>query len=310
MLQCPLARVIHVTLNKEGHPVKKAYFPAGIAILLWSTMATTAKLLLGSIDTYRVLCISTLFAAVALLMYNVATGRLKLLRQYRPLDSLRMISAGLLGHCFYYVFYYAGAAILPASQAFIINYLWPILSVVFAILLLGERLTIRKGLAFLLSFIGVLTVAGGDLLHFETDTLWGMLLCVAGAVCYGAFTAFNKKWDYDLPIAMMLSFFASALVTLVPALAEGAWTLSWGQVAGLAWNGIGTMAAANTCWAVALSKGNTARISNLAYITPFLSMVWISLILQESISPWSLLGLCVIVLGIVIQLKEKEKALS
>ncbi len=289
--------------------MKQAYLPAGIAILLWSTMATISKLLLNSMHTYTVLCISALFAAVALLLFNLFTGRLRQLRQYRLRDYVRVIGAGLLGNCFYNLFYYAGASILPASQAFIVNYLWPIMSVVFAILLLGERLTARKGIAFGVSFIGVVTVAGNDLLQFNPQTLGGVLLCIGGAVCYGAFTALNKKWSYDLPIAMMLSFFASSLVSLCLALPGGEWSLTLPQIAGLAWNGVGVLAAANTCWAVALKNGNTATISNLAYITPFLSLVWIAVVLGETVTPWSLVGLCVIVLGIVIQLKNPKKDL-
>ena len=79
-------------------------------------------------------------------------------------------------------------------------------------------------------------------------------------------------------------------------------------MAGLGWNGIFSMAIGNTAWALALQKGNTAQISNLAYITPFLSLIWTALILKEQISVWSVVGLCVIVLGVLIQLKDQKKA--
>ena len=66
------------------------------------------------------------------------------------------------------------------------------------------------------------------------------------------------------------------------------------------------MAIGNTAWALALEKGNTAKVSNLAYITPCLSLICTALILKEQISILSVAGLCVIVLGILIQLKEKK----
>jgi len=62
-----------------------------------------------------------------------------------------------------------------------------------------------------------------------------------------------------------------------------------------------------TTWALALEKGDTAKISNLAYITPFLSLVWTSLILKEKLNPYSILGLVIIVLGILIQIKKEPK---
>ena len=291
--------------------MKKTYIFAGVAILLWSTMATVSKMLLGSLDPYQVLCISAFFATVFLLVANLVTGRLGKLKTYAVKDYVYSLCAGLLGNFFYYVFYYAGAARMPASQAFIVNYLWPIMSVVFACILLQEKLTLRKSAAFALSFLGVATVAGGDLLQFDGRILLGVALCAAGAVCYGAFTALNKKWNCDAQLGMMLSFGLSFLLSLVLNLVNGAkWTLSGGQLAGLAWNGISCMAGGSVCWALALARGNTAKISNLAYITPFLSLVWVAVFLKEMPTPWSVAGLCLIVLGIFVQLKDGKQKIA
>lgn len=288
--------------------MKKTYFMAGIAILLWSTMATISKLLLGNFDQYQVLCISALFATLALFVVNLCSGKLKQLKNCGPKDYLHMLGSGLLGNFFYYVFYYAGASRLPASQAFIANYLWPIMSVVFACILLKERLTVRKCIAFGLSFLGVLTVAGGDLLRFDTQTLSGMALCAGGAVCYGAFTVLNQKWNCDTLLSMMLSCAASFLLSLLLTVAQGTqWSLDGLQAAGLAWNGIFCMASGSVCWALALKGSNTAKISNLAYITPFLSLVWAAVFLEEIPTLWSVGGLCLIVLGIFVQLKDNKK---
>ena len=79
------------------------------------------------------------------------------------------------------------------------------------------------------------------------------------------------------------------------------------QLMGNIWNGVFSMAIASTSWLYALSGGNTAKISNLAYITPFVSLIWTFFILGEEIAPASVLGLAVIVGGIFIQLKEKKR---
>ena len=295
--------------NKKGSVfIKKTYVLAGIAIFFWSTVATVSKLLLGTMDKFQVLCISAFIAALALFVVNLCTGRLRQLKTYGVKDYVHSISAGLLGNFFYYVFYYAGAERMPASQAFIVNYLWPIMSVVFACVLLKEKMTGRKVLAFALSFLGVVTVAGGDLLQFDGKILSGVALCAAGAVCYGAFTALNKKWNCDAQLGMMLSFAVSFLLSLLLNLARDAeWTLNGDQIAGLAWNGMCCMAFGSVCWALALKDGNTAKVSNLAYITPFLSLVWVAVFLKEMPTPWSVAGLCLIVLGIFVQLKEKTR---
>ena len=179
------------------------------------------------------------------------------------------------------------------------------MSVIFACIILKEKITARKCIAFLMSFLGVLTVVGKELFSFEARMLSGALLCVLAAVSYGAFTALNLKWSYDYQLSMMLSFFASSLMALVINLFDGReYSIGLPEILGFAWNGIFVMALATVTWALALHSGGTATISNLAYITPFLSLVWTSLILKEPIEATSMIGLLLIVVGIFIQLKK------
>lgn len=45
---------------------------------------------------------------------------------------------------------------------------------------------------------------------------------------------------------------------------------------------------------------------SIAYITPFLSLVWAAIFLKEEITIFSVVGLMVIILGIFVQLKDKD----
>ena len=116
--------------------MKKAYLFAAAAILCWSTMATVSKLMLGSFSQYQLLCVSALIAGTTLAVFNLFTGKLKKLKEYKPKDYLRMILIGLCGDFIYYMCYYGGASLMPASIAFVVNYSWPVMSVVFACLVL------------------------------------------------------------------------------------------------------------------------------------------------------------------------------
>ena len=283
--------------------MKKTHLYAATSILFWSTIATVSKLLLDSLNSYQVLMYSAFFAAAALLLINIFTGKLRKLKHYTPKDYIVTLLISLPGTFLYYVFLYSGTAKMAASQAFIINYLWPIMSVVFACVILKEKLTTRKIIAFCISFLGVMTVAGKELFVFEVQTLTGVVLCVLAAVSYGAFTALNKKWDYDYQLSMMLSFFASALMSFFINLSMGtSFCVSVPQILGFAWNGFFVMALATVTWALALKSGETAKVSNLAYITPFLSLIWTFVILKEPITLWSVGGLVLIILGVFIQL--------
>ena len=288
--------------------MKKTYLFAGVSILFWSSIATVSKLLLGTLNSYQVLMFGAFFASVALFVANLFGKKLRLLKGYRPKDYIITLLICSPGTFFYYVFLYSGTDRMAASQAFIINYLWPIMSVVFACIILKEKLTARKCIAFVVSFLGVLTVAGNELLRFDLKTLAGVILCVLAAVSYGLFTALNRRWDYDYQISMMLSFFCTFILTLVINLVIGAPVeVGMVQMLGLAWNGIFVMATATVTWALALKFGGIAKVSNLAYITPFLSLVWTFWVLGEPIKPLSVIGLVLIVVGIFIQLKDKKQ---
>ena len=288
--------------------MKKSGFYAAVSILLWSTIATVSKLLLNTLNSFEVLMVSAGFAGIALLISIFIGGNFKNFKALKLKDIAIMILIGLPGTFFYNVFLYLGTDKMPASQAFIINYLWPIMSVVFGVLILKEKMTWRKGIAIFISFLGVMTVAGGDILSFNRKSLLGTGLCILAAISYGVFTALNKKFHYDKQISLMLSFFATAVLSLlVNAFMGSSLSFSLIETAGLAYNGIFVLAIATTTWALALDLGDTAKISNLAYITPFVSLIWTSLILKEEINPLSILGLVIIVLGIFVQLGTSSK---
>lgn len=288
--------------------MKKTYILAFSAIFFWSTMATISKLLLGNFGSSFVLCLSSLFAFLFLLIKNISTGNIKKLKEYSFKDCFIMVLIGLPGILVYNLLYYLGAAVMPASQAFIINYLWPIMSVIFACILLKEKMTFRKAVAIVMSFMGVIVVAGTGEGGFSGAAALGAVCILFAAMSYGLFTALNQKFRYDKNVSMMLVYGVTTVIMAVICLfTSGFSAVSFTEILGFVWNGALVMGLANTAWAIALESGETAKISNLAYITPFVSLVWIALVLKENISPTAFLGLVIIILGIFIQLGGKKK---
>lgn len=285
--------------------MKREYLYAGISIFLWSTTATVTKLLLGSLNSMQIMLASSAVAFVFLLVVNLAKGTLKELKIYRFTDHIQLFIIGTVGIFLYHLFLYLGIDMMDASQAFIINYLWPIMSVVFACIILKEKMTFKKAVAIALSFAGVVIVtANGNLFNIGKDTLTGSFYCILCAVSYGLFTVLNKQKSYNKYLSMMLYYFYSFIISLICILlTKDRFTLSFAQGVGMLWVGVFATAIPFTAWALALEKGDTAKISNLAYITPFLSLVWTSLILKEELNVHSIFGLLIIIMGIFIQLK-------
>ena len=189
----------------------------------------------------------------------------------------------------------------------IINYLWPMMAVVAGCILLKEKMTVRKVVAVVMSFVGVTIVtSNGSLQGFSGSNLEGTLCCVLAAVFYGLFVVLNKRLPYNPMVNMMLYYAQSAILAFVYVAAfEGVPVLHAAQLPGFLWIGVACHAIAYVSWALAMKHGQTAKIANLAYITPFLAMVVAHFVLGDPITVWSVGGLLVIVAGIFLQLKDK-----
>lgn len=281
---------------------KISYIYASLAALMWGSTAAVTKLLLNDLTNMQVLFFSTFFASAILIFICLLQGKLSIIKKYTPKDYAIFAFMGLMGVFLYRFFLQAALQLMPAQEAFIINYTWPIMVVVFAWFILKERMTGRKVLGLLLSFIGVaIVVAKGDfsVLAFSAD---GVLCALAGAVVYGFYSALGKRQHYDkytsTAFFYIFSFLISAILLLstshVPA-------LNLGQIGGLIWLGIFPSGLAFVFWLLALQHGDTAKISNIIFITPFLSLIYIYFLLGENILVSSIVGLAVIVAGILVQ---------
>ena len=287
--------------------MKKSYFYALVSVFFWSTTTTVSKLLLHSISTMQVLAVSSVFATLFLLMVNVFKGNLKQLKSYQPRDYLVLAGVGFLGMFLYRMLLFFGVARMLASQAMIVNYLWPIMAVLASCVILREKLTVRKAIAVVMSFLGVVIVTtGGSAAGLSGSDLTGTVLVAVAAVFYGLFVAINKRLKYDSFVSMMFYNAVAAICAILGTLFSGeTLLLTLSQNLGLVWVGVCNTAIGFVAWDLAMKTGDTAKVANLAYITPFLSLVVAYFLLGDPITIWSVGGLTVIVAGILLQLKDK-----
>lgn len=292
--------------------MKKNYTFALITILIWASMATMVKVLLADIPNLQALAVSGVFAFLFLLLMNVMTGKLKEMKQYRAKDYCCMAGLGFLGLFLYSALYYYGIGQLGAQEACILNYLWPMMIVLFSCLILKERVTVLKCVAMGCSFLGIVILSLGKSEATGGNTAAGMVACIVAAACYGLFSVLNKKADLDQNITMMIIW----LTVAVCSFAVGPLLEDWAPIRGVQWLGIlwlGVMtdAVAYLLWALALKGAeDTAKIANLAYLTPFLSVVCSAIVLKEKIKLQALAALVLIIGGILLQSiceRKKEK---
>ncbi|MBE6765056.1 MAG: DMT family transporter [Ruminococcaceae bacterium] len=283
--------------------MKRNYAYAVATVFIWSTMAAVSKMLLNDIPNLQTLSISGVFAFLFLFAINAKSGKLGKMKEYRLKDYAVMAGLGFIGLFVYTALYYYGLTQLTSQEACILNYLWPVMLVIFSCIILKERLTVLKCVAMLCSFLGIVILSAGSSASAGGNAVLGIVSCIVAAACYGLFSVLNKKADYDQNIAMMIIWLVVAVCSAVPGFFAQDWVmLSGTQWLGMIWLGVVVDAVAYLMWALALRGAeNTAQIANIAYLTPFLSLVVSAVLLKEQIQLRALAALVFIIGGILLQ---------
>lgn len=274
------------------------------AVLLWSTVASAFKLSLRHFEPAQLLLVSagvsTLFLGGVLLV----RGQLRAVIELPGRVYLRSAGLGLLNPCLYYLVLFAAYARLPAQQAQPLNQTWALVLAWLSALLLGQRLLRWDVLAGFICYGGVLVVATrGDVLSFRFDDSTGVALALGSTVIWALYWVGVTRDDVD-PVQRLFLNFLLALppVALACALTSGAPPLSWRGWAGAAYVGIFEMGLTFVLWLGALQRArNAARVANLIFLSPFLSLLFIHHLVGEPIEPATILGLVIIVSGLLLQ---------
>lgn len=287
--------------------VKRQYIYAFVSIILWATSATVIKLLVTDLTSIQVLAGANFFASLSLLILNIAQKKVTIIKTYKTKDYFNFAILGFLGIFLYYAMLNESINLLPAQEAFVINYLWPIMIMIFAVLILKEKFSIFKLIALIVSFIGVIVIASrGNIFAMQFSNMIGVLMAVIAATSYGLFSVLVKKRNYDTSTLMLFCYITSFIISIIY-LGFHIPSLNIYQILGFIWLGAFTQGIPYTTWALALKTGDTSKVSNLAFMTPIISTIFTVIFLKEQLHLYLLIGFIFILIGIIFQSKQKSK---
>ena len=282
----------------------KVYTFALMAIILWSTAGTAFKLSLKGISYTQLLFIASNVAWIFLFVLLLIKGRLKQIFRdpWRNLPGSAL--GGFLNPFLYYIILLKAYSLLPAQIAQPLNYTWPVMLVLLSVLFLGQKLRLIELLAILISFGGVMIISSQGSMPFtqKINEPVGVMLAVGSSLIWASFWIINVKDKRPELDKIALNFFFGAIFTSIYLIVTDSFpefNIHWIPAV---YVGITEMALAFVFWLTALSNtSNNAKISNLVFISPFLALVFIHLILGEKIYVTTPVGLALIVGGILLQ---------
>lgn len=282
----------------------QAYLYACATVLLWSTVASAFKLTLGRISFDELLFFSSFFSLCILGAIVASSARLREIRTWPLSDYAHSAVLGFLNPFLYYLVLFKAYSLLPAQEALALNFVWPIVLVLFSILILGQRITPRTLLAMLVSFFGVIVISTrGDVLGFRVTSPLGAGLAVGSSVAWALNWVYSTKDTRDAVSRLFLNFvFGFVFITLYILVVSGFPTFDLAGLAGSLYVGAFEMGITFVIWLKALRLSRTtAQVGNLIYLTPFLSLVVVHFAVGEEIFTSTVAGLALIIGGILIQ---------
>lgn len=280
-----------------------------VAIFFWSTTIAFSRSLTEQLG---------IFSAAAMI-YSAAGIIGMVLLAFQPgglKDILKLPRSYLFGCGGLFVLYMVslylaiGIAVSHTQVLVVglINYLWPGLSLIFSIPLLGKRGKPLLPVGILIALLGVWLATGSmeelsfTTLIMEKDSRAPYGLALVAAICWALYSTLSRRWAAEndggaVPLFLLCSGFALGFLRFF-----SVETTTWNLKACLE---LGYMAVfpgmlAYILWDRAVRKGEILLVASLSYITPLLSTLFSTIVLDVTPNPEVWMGAAMVVGGAIL----------
>nr|WP_089685014.1 DMT family transporter [Halomonas gudaonensis] len=278
------------------------------AVGLWSTVATAFKVALGYMSPLELMWLASLvsWALMGVLVLRRGLAGEALRRGWRTAAW-----AGLMNPVAYYLVLFGAYDRLPGQEAMALNYTWALTMAFLAVPILGQRLTRLDVLAGMIAYSGVWTIATrGAVFDVAFADPLGVGMALASTLLWALYWLLNAR-DHRSPLVAQWQNFSVGVPVLSVLLLVGpgfAWH-GWAGLGAGVYVGLFEMGIAFVLWQLAVHEvSRTAKVSNLIFLSPPVSLLLLFLVVGEPVLPSTLVGLVLILGGLGLQQWQKSPA--
>jgi drug/metabolite transporter (DMT)-like permease len=243
------------------------------AILMWSLLSVLT-VATGKIPAFQLAAMT--FAIGALVGSLTWIGRPQAMRALRQPPLAWIVGVGgLFG---YHALYFLALRFAPPAEAGLLNYLWPLLIVLFSSLLPGERLAPHHVVGAMLGLGGtVLLFAGNSSGGFAPGQVPGLIAAFVAAFVWAAYSVMSRKLkgvptDAVAGFCLATALLAAAVHAMVEVTVWPDTIAQWLSIIAL---GVGPVGAAFYTWDIGMKRGDIRVLGAASYATPLLSTAFL-----------------------------------
>lgn len=309
--------------------MKRSTWYALVAVLSWSTVATAFKITLKYLSHFEMVLVASATALIVFALVVSLTHKWGELQRLSSRQWMHYALLGALNPVAYYLVLFKAYDLLPAHIAQPINYSWPIVLLIMLAVINGQSIPRLKYVGMFISLGGVAMISLGNSSEASSISIAGIALGLLSAVLWATYwmvnnrdrairhddsavsscdsnasvaLSDNKKHQcvVDGNVALMLSFMFGTLYLAIASPFAGVELKSMeGVLAGM-YVGAFEMGIPFVFFAMALrTTDNPALVNQLSYLSPFLSLFLIAMVLGETITLTTIAGLALIVAGLL-----------
>lgn len=277
------------------------------AASIWGGMYVVSKVVLEIIPPFMLVSIRLILGALTLAIVLMFRGFPKISRK----QLMQVLGVGFVGYGISLSLQFLGTKLSTAANGSLVTSATPAFVLIFAWMLLNEKITWLRLIALLLATSGVVAVIDPRSAQLNPDLFMGNLSLIGAAITWALYSVLVRKTTQNLDVlAFSLIAFLGGLPVTLPA---GAWewqTLGIGEiglgvVGGVLFLGIISTALAMVLWNTAFALVDAGLASLTFFAQPVVGTLLGWLFLGERITPLFLLGGLLIGLGLVISSREK-----
>ncbi|HRO11040.1 EamA family transporter [Amaricoccus sp.] len=273
-----------------------------VAIVTWAFLALLSTLA-GAIPPFQLAAMTFLVGGLTgAASWLLRPGAIRSLRQPWPVWAL-----GTAGLCIYHCLYFFAIQAAPPVEVSLIAYLWPLLIVLFAALLPGERLGAHHLAGAVMGLAGaVLIITEGGRVGLAGGIRPGHGLALAAAFVWAGYSVLSRRFGHvptDVVAAYCL-ITAAATFLLHLAFETTAWPQTATQWTAVALLGLLPLGLAFYAWDHGIKHGDIMVLGAVSYAAPPLSVL-ILLLAGQGVFHWSMALACLLITaGAIIAAKD------